>query len=147
MLRGFLHHVPAEVPEGARLKIAHLIRWEHYESAHAATQRRLALHRQIEECAEYVSFVSSGLGPLFYSARFVAIVESGMDCDCVEYSGKVSIVPADWRAVIKHMDDAEKWADGPISFAIVSPSKARGIEYSSRDRIAEAFEDGHPWSV
>jgi hypothetical protein len=145
MLRGFLHRVPAEVPEGKRLHIAHLIRWEHYEEARAATQRRLALHASIEHCGEYMWLThGSGLG---YGDYFVAIVESGMDCDCVQYSGKVTLVLADWREVVKHMDDAEHWADGPIRFAIVAPSEAQGIRYTSRDRIAEAHENGHPWIV
>jgi hypothetical protein len=145
MLRGFLHRVPAEVPEGKRLHIAHLIRWEHYEEAHAATQRRFSLHDRISECSEYLWLThGSGLG---YGDNFVAIVESGMDCDCVQYSGKVSLVRADWRAVQEHIDHASKWADGPISFGIMPPSEAQSVRYWSRDRVAEAHENGHPWSV
>ena len=135
----------AEIPEGKRLHLMDKIVRQDLERARGATQRRLALHRQIAECAESLTLVhDSGLS---YTADFVAVVESGMDCDGVQYSGKVRLVPADWRKVEAFVDHASYWADGPCNFAIVSPSAAESITYSSRDRTLEAFENGHPWSI
>jgi hypothetical protein len=148
-LRGFLHHVPAEVPEGTRLKIAHLIRWEHLESAHDATQRRLALHRQVSECAEsiYMTWRAENDCRLGGMLAMIAIVHGGRDCDGVEVTGNVTLVPADWRAVIAWDDAQARSADGPYWWHITKPSDAAKVKPTWRDRVLEAHECGHPWSI
>ena len=75
----------------------------------------------------------------------VALVISGMDCDGVEWSNDVTIVPA----LVAAMREANEyaWADGPIDIVRMAPSEAMKLEYHSRDRVAAAHEDGHPWSI
>ena len=75
----------------------------------------------------------------------IAMVTSGMDCDCVEWENEVSLVKvedADKRAASEY-----EWADGPVSIEWMKPSEAAKLNKTSRDRIAAAHEDGHPWSV
>lgn len=93
-----------------------------------ARVQRVAMHQRIAACAE---------------GGKIAVIESGMDCDCVRYSGHVSIIAADWREFLKHWDRTARSADGPFSLYIERPSIARNIRPQSRDLILEAFEDGH----
>lgn len=90
---------------------------------------RLATKRRIAACAEDGK---------------VAIVESGRDCDGVEYSGKVSIIPANLGAFCAAHDEIANYADGPFRLGVERPSIARTLRYESRDLVAEAFENGHP---
>jgi len=93
---------------------------------------RLALHRRIAECAENGK---------------ILVVESGRDCDGVEYSGQTHLVGAS----VQEFDDLEreigKWADGPFRLAVDKPSADEHIQYESTDLVLEAFEDGHPHSI
>jgi hypothetical protein len=73
----------------------------------------------------------------------VAVVESGMDCDGVQYAGKVSLIDATVAAFLAHWDHTAQWADGPFYLTVMRPSDAERVTYRSRDRAAEAFEDGH----
>lgn len=73
----------------------------------------------------------------------VAVVESGMDCDCVQYSDRVTVMTADVRTVEGHITERLDWADGPINFRLMKPSEARGLVAGSRDLAAEAHENGH----
>lgn len=77
----------------------------------------------------------------------VAVVESGRDCDGVEYHGYVRIIEASLEAYNRLHDDIAHHADGPFRLEIVSPAQAVGIRYTSRDLVAEAHEDGHPHSI
>jgi hypothetical protein len=97
-----------------------------------ARERRQALHRRIAECNE---------------GGQIAIIESGMDCDCVRYSGHVSLCDATVAAFDAEHDHRAHHADGPFSLSVERPSVARGIRYESRDLALEAFEDGHPHSI
>ena len=73
----------------------------------------------------------------------IAVVESGRDCDCVDYFGRVHVIAATLEAYNDLYDRTAEWADGPFYFALAKPSEADKIEYESRDRVLEAFEDGH----
>lgn len=73
----------------------------------------------------------------------VAVIESGRDCDCVEYSGRVHIIDATVEAFIWLDSQIGDWADGPYRLGIVKPSEAKTVEYTSRDLVLEAMEDGH----
>lgn len=95
-------------------------------------QQRLALLRRVLSEAEDGS---------------VAVVESGMDCDGVQYAGKVTFIKATLKEFHELEDDIARWADGPFALAVVRPSKARGIRYRSCDLVLEAFEDGHAHSI
>lgn len=73
----------------------------------------------------------------------IAVVESGMDCDCVRYSGRVHMIPASviaYEALDNRLNDS---ADGPYSLDIITPSEAQAIAYHSSDLALEAFENGH----
>ena len=98
-----------------------------------ATERRMkrqSLHRIIAECAE---------------GGKVAVIESGRDCDGVQYSGRRYLIDANVHAYDALRYDIAKWADGPCYLDIARPSEV--VEYSSRDLALEAFEDGHPYSL
>lgn len=77
----------------------------------------------------------------------VALVESGMDCDCVSYGNHATVLDADLKAVEAHIDSALSWADGPMHFCLMTPSEAALLKPRSRDLAAEAHEDGHPHSI
>lgn len=77
----------------------------------------------------------------------VAVVWSGMDCDCVRYSGNAYIIPSDWRSIMDHINSTYEWADGPCHYYFEKPSVAEQIHRQSRDLAMEAFEDGHPHVV
>lgn len=75
----------------------------------------------------------------------IGLVESGMDCDCVQYCHG-SEYPA-MRAIQfqRQRDDMYEWADGPCNLSICRPSELP--QNYSRDLALEAFEDGHPHIV
>ena len=75
----------------------------------------------------------------------VALVSSGMDCDGVEYHNDVTIVSELEADKVEH--DEYAWADGPIEIVRMAPSKALKLTRTTRDRVAAAHEDGHPWSI
>ena len=98
-----------------------------------ATARRMHrqdLHRVIAECAEDGK---------------VAVIESGMDCDCVQYSGHRHLIDANVKAYDALRRSIAESADGRIYLDIARPSE--DVEQSSRDLALEAFEDGHPYSI
>tara|TARA_R100000808_G_scaffold21585_1_gene46604 strand:+ start:3348 stop:3746 length:399 start_codon:yes stop_codon:yes gene_type:complete len=72
----------------------------------------------------------------------VALVESGMDCDGVEYENEVTIV--DSNKTLDAIDDKAEWADGPMRFFIMRVSDAEKLKPYKRDRGTEAHENGHP---
>lgn len=78
----------------------------------------------------------------------VALHTTGMDCDCVEYSGVArSSIPAQVVAVEREIQGIYDAADGPVSVGLMKPSEAAACESISRDLALEAFEDGHPHCV
>lgn len=122
-------HLEAAALDVWRLKVLH----DHDDAVHETINRRAAMFERIQECAE---------------GGFVAIYESGMDCDCVTFSGiHRHKVPATLYAVLKEMDAAYAASDGNLSLSIIKPSEAEGVEYKSRDNVMEAYEDGHPHAV
>lgn len=77
----------------------------------------------------------------------IAVIESGRDCDGVEYEGSVYVIEASVDAYEALDDDIGKWADGPYRLQIARPSDAESVEYTSRDLVMEAHEDGHRHSI
>jgi hypothetical protein len=73
----------------------------------------------------------------------VAVVESGRDCDGVQYSGRVRIIRARLKDFLELENGIAEWADGPFRLQLERPSIARRIEVESRDLTLEAFENGH----
>lgn len=103
------------------------------DGLHERINTRHSLLQRIQACAE---------------DGFVAIHESGMDCDCVTFAGIYRYkVPANFYAVHKTMEEAERGADGRLHLTVIKPSEAEGVQYRSRDNVMEAYEDGHPHAV
>jgi hypothetical protein len=74
----------------------------------------------------------------------IAVVENGMDCDCVRYTGWVTILPATTMAVEAWARREQSNAEWPWGFYLERPSEAAEIKRQSRDLALEAFEDGRP---
>lgn len=125
--------VAAGVPdEGRRLAVLDLLLRDRLDDSRRATQRRRAHLRQIVELAE---------------GGQIAIVTSGMDCDCSAWTGSVSYVPATVAAVDEWLEDFYGNAEGPQGHYLAAPSVARRVQRTSRDLALEAYEDGHPHVV
>jgi len=100
--------------------------------AQDARIRRMTMIRQVKEFAE------SGK---------IAMVNSGMDCDCSRWENAYSIIPATVEAVDAWVDHFYSNAEGPQSCHVERVSVAKRLQRSSRDLALEAFEDGHPYSI
>ena len=85
---------------------------------------------------KYTDLVESGM---------IAMVTSGMDCDCVQWENEVTIMPVGEAHEAEESEHA--WAEGPLTVKWMKPSAALKLLKTTRDRIASAHEDGHPWSV
>ena len=96
--------------------------------AQDARIRRMTIIRQVKEFAEQGK---------------IAMVNSGMDCDCSRWENSVSVIRATVESVDKWVDDFYKNAEGPQSYRLERPSVAKKLQRSSRDLALEAFEDGH----
>jgi hypothetical protein len=114
------------------LKVLHLERQPRLERIQRARECRISFLTALREWAEDGK---------------IAVMESGRDCDCVEYSGSAHLIDATVAAYDELYERTAKWADGPFYFTLERPSVARGVEYESRDLVLEAFEDGHPHVV
>jgi len=97
-----------------------------------ARQKRATILRQVVEYAENGK---------------IAMVNSGMDCDCSRWENSVSIIRATVKSVDKWVNDFYANAEGPQSCRLERPSVAKKLQHSSRDLALEAFEDGHPYSI
>lgn len=99
-----------------------------YWENHRRLEKRLALHRALRD---------SSIGGK------VIVIESGMDCDGVQYTGRHHTIDASIKAFDALYERIAEYADGPFHLWPVSPERAAEIHYVSRDRTLEAFEDGH----
>ena len=108
---------------------------EHNHALHNATAARIARQTLLRHIVE---FAESGK---------VALVNSGMDCDCSRWENDVSMVEATVEEVDLWVRDFYANSEGPQSHYIERPSIARKLQRSSRDLVLEAFEDGHPHSI
>ena len=75
----------------------------------------------------------------------VAIVQSGMGCDCVKYCHSSIYDGMTAIQFQRERDSAYEWADGPIGIRFCRPSETP--DSYSRDLAMEAYEDGHPHVV
>lgn len=73
--------------------------------------------------------------------------EHGRDCDGVQYSGQIHMIDANYQALEDKYYELNQWADGPFGLEIISEQEAREAVYTSRDLVAEAFENGHPHTI
>lgn len=95
---------------------------------------------------EWVGVCNEALKAYAENGR-VAYVESGRDCDCVEYSGKIHVVDATYEAFQELEREISEWADGPFVLEIARVSETRDVRYESRDLVLEAYEEGHPHHI
>lgn len=100
---------------------------------HVRLSRRWELMARIDECRR-------DDGKMWVS-------ESGMDCDCVSYSGHLHECEANLRAYEKLGYEINEWADGPFNIYPITEEQAAESRPRSRDLAMEAYEDGHPHSV
>jgi len=71
-------------------------------------------------------------------------VESGRDCDGVQYSGHIHSCAAHPWAYEALLDRISDSADGPFHLDMIKYEDLHEVEYTSRDLTLEAFENGHP---
>lgn len=60
----------------------------------------------------------------------VVVVESGRDCDCVEYHGKLYTIQATLTAYENLRENIAEYVDEPFYLDIVRPSEAKLIRFS-----------------
>lgn len=75
----------------------------------------------------------------------IAVVESGRDCDGVEYDGHRRVIDATVDAFYALEDEIGEYADGPFHLQIVPFNME--VERTSRDLVMEAHENGHRHSI
>lgn len=68
------------------------------------------------------------------------------DCDMCE-GDEVALIPGTLEAYEKTVERMWKDAEGPFSIYPVSREFAKNFKPTSRDRVLEAFEDGHPHCI
>jgi len=105
-----------------------LVSW-HDNTLHATLSKRWELMARIAECA-----LEDGT---------MWVTHSGMDCDCVQYSGWMHKCEATLAAFNKLYDEENSSADGPFSLYPVTQAQREEIRPQSRDLAMEAHEDGH----
>lgn len=113
---------------GVRAKVARHL----YSRLDETINERAALKARIDSCSKDGK---------------VLLVESGRDCDGVQYSGLIHEIDASLLAYWNFYAYTQRWADGPFYLSPVSYEEAENIHYTSRDRTLEAFENGHPWVI
>ena len=94
-------------------------------------QERHCLQMELDEN----SFIRNG-------RRVVAVSVWSRDCDMVEGTS-LSYVLAHHAAYEKWANHEYEWAEGPMSFTILTPEEAGQFEPVFRDRIGEAWDNGN----
>jgi hypothetical protein len=110
------------------LRLLHRIHWPRIEQLRERRKSRQQLLDLIAASAE---------------AGQILVIESGRDCDGVEYSGRTRLIEATVAAVDRLDSEIGEWADGPYRLQIGRPSERDSISYESRDLVMAAYEDGH----
>lgn len=100
------------------------------------------LHKRINQRAALLKTIQANT-----VNGMIGIVESGRDCDCVDYVHPCEAIPATIYAYNKLEREKGQWADGPFQLQITTPKEADATPWESHDRVLEAFEDGHPHHV
>ena len=96
---------------------------------------------QINERARF-AYIQDQAYKLTNAAGQCALVVWSRDCDCVETTRQLLIDPSDLRAEVQRLyDDAE----GPVTWFVRRPDPE--FKTTQRDRVLEAYENGHTWSV
>lgn len=120
------------VSDAVLLQTLHHASFSSLDELHDAIQRRIALNRMVADFAENGQ---------------VAVVEGGMDCDCVQYDGHVHTFSSNITEFWKAIDQMYYSAEGPIHWYVARISETKDVCSTSRDLAFEAYEDGHPHVV
>lgn len=110
------------------------------KSLRKALKRIVKQSRQYDDTLAYRQKIKQHIDSVVVNGS-VKIVESGMDCDCVRYSGLATVISANVMSVIQELDRIYNNAEGPVSIDIVSPDAE--VVYTTRDLALEAHEDQH----
>jgi hypothetical protein len=95
-------------------------------------KRRAAIAARIAACNE------GGL---------VAVVSESTDCDHVHVSNYCELIPATVYGWLRYEARMDRDAEGPWSAYIAKSSEIAHLRPVYHDRIAESFENGHPYLV
>ena len=114
----------------------------HYADDTAASLKALSFDRRKAKRFGMPDYMLRGKG----TSRFVAYVHWSRDCDCVE-GERIIVLPATLDALNERIAHESEWADGPFTFTPVSLRDALEFEGWSRDRVMEAYENGHPHAI
>lgn len=120
--------IVANMPDPKRLLVLDRLYRDRLDDLHRATQRAVQWNRDRKTLQE--------------DGRIRVNVWS-RDCDCVEGWHTYVVPVADLN---RRIEQDLAYADGPMSHSLARPSEVPQFP-RPRDRILEAFEDGHPWSV
>ena len=71
-------------------------------------------------------------------------VESGTDCDCVQYCDRPRRIEGNWYEFDRYRNEAYEWADGLMYFSVLTKEEAEEVMPFQRDLAMEAHENGHP---
>ena len=115
------------VPDAKRLKFLDRILKGRYTRAQARTEARRVWLAQVKSLQE---------------DGHIRVIVWQRDCDHCEGYHTYVVPVASLEARIRS-DFA--YAEGPMHHTLARPSQVPDLP-QSRDRILEAFEDGHPWS-
>ena len=121
-----------KISDTSKLRLLHILYRDKTDKFSDAARKRRSLHSSIQKKQENGK---------------IAVIWSGMDCDCIKYLGAFHIMAADWRVIDEHIAQYYKWADGPCGYYFERPSVAKTIPYHASDPILAAFENGHPHVV
>ena len=122
----FIALLKRPLTDGERLAIVNAI----HAPLHREISSKGRLQDTIDEC-------KTADGKLY-------LEETGRDCDGVRYQGKVHTCEATAKAYWDLHDTIGSWRDGIFGLHIITEQEAKEMRYSSRDLVAEAFENGHP---
>lgn len=104
--------------------------------------------RDYVERADYLAeraAIAATLSEYADADGYVGIVESGRDCDCVQYCHGARRKFVGAFQFEKERQDIYSWADGPVHVTLC-PVDELPRSYS-RDLALEAYEDGHAHCV
>lgn len=113
----------------------------------------LKVRTLMRRCGDWHRYVSNDTDPLAGRGELqtelaectingvTGIVESGRDCDCVQYLHSSTHRFSGVYAFEKFREDQCYWSDGIHYVSLCRPDELPGNE--SRDLALEAFEDGH----
>jgi len=115
---------------------------EYAKLPYGIRQKALALaHTEVDEHINERAALAARIAACAKNGKLL-VVESGRDCDGVQYSGRKYTIDATAKAFHDLHNEIAEWADGPFRLTIV-PFDTE-VEYTSRDLVMEAYEDGHP---